>query len=319
MAHCVESMAFTGTTPWHGLGKQLTENQPIEVWAQEAGMDWEIKETPVRFMSAGNHEKSALLTYPERKVLFRSDTQEPLSVVNQRYQVVQPREILEFYRDLTEMSGFQLHTAGVLKGGRKVWALAKTGQSTLLRGNDLVEGYVLLATACDGTLATTAQFTSVRVVCHNTLSIALDNGQGVVRVPHSTQFNPQAVKDELGISVTSWDAFMYRMKHLSERKVSHKEAEDFFLTLFSTQNKENATSLATQPMKKALALYEGHGRGAELNTAKGTALGLLNSITEFIDHERRAHSQDHRLDSAWFGQGATLKQKALNQSLALLA
>lgn len=319
MAHCVESMAFTGATPWHGLGKQLTENQPIEVWAQEAGMDWEIKETPVRFMSAGNHEKSALLTYPERKVLFRSDTQEPLSVVSQRYQVVQPREILEFYRDLTEMSGFQLHTAGVLKGGRKVWALAKTGQSTLLRGNDLVEGYVLLATACDGTLATTAQFTSVRVVCHNTLRIALDKGQGVVRVPHSTQFNPQAVKDELGISVTSWDAFMYRMKHLSERKVSHKEAEDFFLTLFSTQSQGNATPLATQPMKKALALYEGHGRGAELNTAKGTALGLLNSITEFIDHERRAHSQDHRLDSAWFGQGATLKQKALNQSLALLA
>lgn len=319
MAHCVESMAFTGATPWHGLGKQLTENQPIEVWAQEAGMDWEIKETPVRFMSDGNHEKSALLTYPERKVLFRSDTQEPLSVVSQRYQVVQPREILEFYRDLTEMSGFQLHTAGVLKGGRKVWALAKTGQSTLLRGNDLVEGYVLLATACDGTLATTAQFTSVRVVCHNTLSIALDKGQGVVRVPHSTQFNPQAVKDELGISVTSWDAFMYRMKHLSERKVSHKEAKDFFLTLFSTQSQGNATPLATQPMKKALALYEGHGRGAELNTAKGTALGLLNSITEFIDHERRAHSQDHRLDSAWFGQGATLKQKALNQSLALLA
>ena len=319
MAHCVESMAFTGATPWHGLGNQLTENQPIEVWAKQAGMDWDIKETPVRFMSDGNNEQSAILTYPERKVLFRSDTQEPLSVVSQRYQVVQPMEILEFYRDLTEVSGFQLQTAGVLKGGRKVWALAKTGQSTLLKGNDLTEGYVLLATACDGTLATTAQFTSVRVVCHNTLAVALDDGDGAVRVPHSTQFNADAVKKELGISVAKWDSFMYRMKHLSERNITHKEAEDFFLNLFSTRTKDGELITTAQPMKKALALYDGHGRGAEMNSAKGTALGLLNSITEFVDHERRAHSRDHRLDSAWFGQGAALKQKALEQTTLMIA
>ncbi|MBN0134206.1 DUF932 domain-containing protein, partial [Pseudomonas aeruginosa] len=89
-------------------------------------------------------------------------------------QVVQPREVLEFYRDLTQVSGYELETAGVLKGGRKFWALARTGQNTSLKGNDLVNGYLLLATSCDGTLATTATPTTVRVVCNNTLTIAVD-------------------------------------------------------------------------------------------------------------------------------------------------
>ncbi|WP_414616819.1 DUF932 domain-containing protein, partial [Stenotrophomonas muris] len=92
--------------------------------------------------------------------------------VSKRFKVVQPGEILEFYRDLTQHSGFELETAGVLKGGKKFWAMARTGQSTSLKGRDRVDGYLLLATACDGTLATTAQFTSVRVVCNNTLQIA---------------------------------------------------------------------------------------------------------------------------------------------------
>src|SRR3546814_20756798 len=115
--------------------------------------------------------------FPEQKVLYRSDTKAPLAVVSKRFQVVQPGEILEFYRDLTEVGGFELETAGVLRGGRKFWALARTGQSVSLKGRDRVDGYLLLATACDGTLATTAQFTSVRVVCNNTLSIALGDNQ----------------------------------------------------------------------------------------------------------------------------------------------
>jgi len=133
-------------------------------------------ETPVRYMSESSGSLGAIMTFPEQKVLYRSDTKAALSVVSSRYQVVQPKEILEFYRDLTEVSGFELETAGVLKEGRKIWALAKTGQHATLKGNDTINGYLLLATACDGTLATTAQFTSIRVVCNNTLAVALSNG-----------------------------------------------------------------------------------------------------------------------------------------------
>lgn len=319
MAHQLQNLAFVGATPWHGLGNQLTANQPIEVWQKEAGMDWDIREAPVRFMTESVGNLGTIMSFPENKVLFRSDTNEPLSVVGQRYQVVQPREVLSFYRDLIEISGFELETAGVLKNGRKFFALARTGQSSTIKGNDVTNGYVLLATACDGTLATTAQFTSIRVVCNNTLAIALSGSNGAVKVPHSTAFDPQAVKQRLGISVSTWDIFMYRMKGLSERKVKSKEVQNYYLRVFTNQSKTASGHTNERAMTKAMAMFDGHGKGAELASSKGTALGLLNSVTEFIDHERRARSTDHRLESAWFGQGAHLKQKALDQALLMIA
>ncbi|THT95308.1 DUF932 domain-containing protein [Lampropedia puyangensis] len=337
MSHLVETMAYAGQTPWHGLGHKLARRQPIDVWAQKAGMDWTIESTPVRYMA---EDKSLGLGYgealefPDQRVLYRSDTKAPLSVVGSRYKVVQPREVLEFYRDLTEVSGFELETAGVLRAGRKFWALARTGKETALKGNDVVKGYLLLATSCDGTLATTATPTTVRVVCNNTLSIALagaaGNASGAIRVPHSRSFNPEEVKRQLGIAVTQWDGFMYRMKMLTERKVKTHEAMDFFLKVLCTNEGNNhgtrsftgsrASSGLTneRALKKAQSLYQGAGRGAELHAAKGTAWGLLSSITEFVDHERRARSQDNRLDSAWFGQGAAIKQKALEQALSMV-
>ena len=194
MAHLVDSMAFVGQTPWHGLGNQLTPNQPIEFWAQQAGMDWRIESSDVRYMAQNVRGQDIILPFEEQRVLYRSDTHAPLSVVSQRFQEVQPMEILNFYRDLSEQSGFELETAGVLKGGKKFWALAKTGQTSALKGKDVSNGYILLATACDGTLATTAQFTSIRVVCNNTLAIALkgqNTSAGVVKVPHSTKFDAE--------------------------------------------------------------------------------------------------------------------------------
>jgi phage/plasmid-like protein (TIGR03299 family) len=281
-------------------------------------MDWQIREAPVRFMTDTAGSVGAIESFPENKVLFRSDTNSPLSVVSQRYKVVQPREILEFYRDLTEVSGFELETAGILKGGRKIWALARTGQSSTLKGNDVTNAYVLLATACDGTLATTAQFTSIRVVCNNTLAVALAGSTGAVKVPHNTSFDADAVKRQLGISVSTWDSFMYQMKGLSERKINANEAINYFLRVFPHLDKKTSKNTSERAIAKAMSLFNGHGKGAELPSSKGTAFGILNSVTEFVDHERRARSADHRLESAWFGQGAALKEKALEQALLLI-
>lgn len=319
MAHLLEQMAYVGATPWHGLGNQLGANESIEIWAKQAGMDWQIREAPVRFMSGSVGGLGAIESFPENKVLFRSDTNSPLSVVSQRYKVVQPSEILEFYRDLTEVSGFELETAGILKGGRKIWALARTGQSSTLIGNDVTNAYVLLATACDGTLATTAQFTSIRVVCNNTLAVALAGGSGAVKVKHSTAFDPMSVKMRLGVSVSTWDSFMYRMKGLSERKVKTHEATNYFLRVLSNPESPSSSKASERTMAKIMALFNGQGKGAELASAKGTAFGLLNSVTEFVDHERRAYSADHRLESAWFGPGAVLKERALDQALLMIA
>ena len=302
-------------------------------------------------MAQNERGQSIIMPYEEQRVLYRSDTHAPLSVVSQRYQEVQPKQILEFYRDLTEQSGFELETAGVLKGGKKFWALAKTGQTSALKGKDVSNGYILLATACDGTLATTAQFTSIRVVCNNTLAIALkgqNSSAGVVKVPHSTKFDAEKIKQQLGISVRAWEDHMYEMKQLSQRKVTQTEAAAYFDAVFNNTSlsvpeqedgiiqfyrnvamqaqsnnpatkADNKTEPNGRAMSKVMTMFNGQGRGAELSSAKDTAYGLLCSITEFADHERRAMSQDHRLDSAWFGAGAGLKQRGLEQALAMIA
>ena len=335
MAHLVETMAYTGQTPWHGLGEQLPSKQPIEVWAQAAGMDWQIKESPVHFSIDNIHNASMFGSFEEQKVLYRSDTNTALSVVSNRYQVVQPMEVLEFYRDLTEYAGFELETAGVLKGGRKFWALARTGKSTALKGNDVVNGYLLLATSCDGSLATVAMPTTVRVVCNNTLSIAVNNSENAVKVSHRSVFDADAVKKRLGVAVSHWDQFMYEMKVLSERKVSTKEANAYFETLLTQTTPQSSESTpsglrllkpSTKPIipnerayKKLQAMYCGQGRGAELTAAKNTAWGLLCAVTEFVDHERQARSTENRLDSAWFGNGAQMKQQALEKALQLMS
>ncbi len=351
MAHQIEQIAYVGETPWHGLGNQLSPHQPIEVWAEQAGMDWRIESSDVSYMAQNARGQSIIMPYEEQRVLYRSDTHAPLSVVSQRYQEVQPKQILEFYRDLTEQSGFELETAGVLKGGKKFWALAKTGQTSALKGKDVSNGYILLATACDGTLATTAQFTSIRVVCNNTLAIALkgqNSSAGVVKVPHSTKFDAEKIKQQLGISVRAWEDHMYEMKQLSQRKITQTEAAAYFDAVFNNTSlsvpeqedgiiqfyrnvamqaqsnnpatkADNKTEPNGRAMSKVMTMFNGQGRGAELSSAKDTAYGLLCSITEFTDHERRAMSQDHRLDSAWFGAGAGLKQRGLEQALAMIA
>ncbi|MFL1389346.1 DUF932 domain-containing protein [Pseudomonas tritici] len=322
MAHQIENMAYIGTNPWHGLGSRLTEKQPLEVWQREAGMDWQIQESPVHFKADAIGHMGCIHSFPEQKVLFRSDTKTPLSVVSQRYQVVQPREVLEFYRDLTERSGYELETAGVLKGGRKLWALARTGQATALKGNDVVNGYLLLATSCDGTLATTATPTTIRVVCNNTLTIAINGASQAIKVPHSTRFDPHTVKQQLGITVSQWDDFMYRMRTLAARPVKDHEVKAYLRSVLcevQTDKPENTGLSNERALNKVLSMYEGHGRGAELESAKGTAWGLLNSVTEYVDHERRARSNEYRVDAAWFGQGAAIKQRALDTALRLVA
>jgi phage/plasmid-like protein (TIGR03299 family) len=317
--HLVETMAYAGEKPWHGLGRKLPANESIDVWKRSAGMDWQIEESEVRYL-VGKNGVGAINAFPEQKVLYRSDSKAPLAVVSKRYQVVQPGEILEFYRDLTEVGGFELETAGVLREGRKFWALARTGQSTTLKGRDQVDGYLLLATACDGSLATTAQFTSVRVVCNNTLSIALGNSSGAVKVPHRSQFDASLVKSQLGITVSSWDGFVARMKALVDRPMDPDSVEGMLRRVLTYPAPNgNSPIVNEQALKSVRHLYDGAGKGAGLASSRGTAWGLLNSVTEYVDHHRRARSDDHRLDAAWFGQGAQIKQKAWDEALKLVA
>lgn len=305
------SMAYVGQTPWHGLGSQLSPNSPLDVWLKEAGLNYEIHGGEV--MAAMPDGQN--ITMPSRKLLYRSDTREPLSIVSDKYRVVQPAEVMEFFRDLTEEHGWQMETAGVLFNGAKYWALARTGQELRVMGQDQVDDYMLLATSCDGTMRTLAKRTSVRVVCNNTLSIA-QGGEGI-RVSHSSVFQPEKIKQELEL-VTGWKVFEDQVQQLAERKVTNMEAINYIVSLLGDPAKPIEEQKSVQTMAQVLQLFDGRGKGAELRSAKGTAWGLVNAVTEYVDWHK-GNDLSRRLDSAWFGKAGELKEKAFDLALKLAA
>lgn len=331
-------MAYVGDTPWHGLGQPLTKEASIGVWAHEAGMDWEAKTAPVFFDPHQDEEEedrnTELMEIPGHKVIYRSDTEAPLSIMSSDYNIVQPREVLEFFRDITEQGGWHIHTAGVLRGGRKLWAMASNGESAAVgaRGADKINQNILLATSLDGSMKTIAALTAVRVVCANTLSLALRSNGEKIQISHRSIFDAQAIKRALGVSVATFDSFMEQAREMADTPVKLDEALETLRTIFGAPAAKAVPStawmgalkdLGNQPVipdeedakesrsvSRVLELFSGAGRGADYKTAKGTRWGLFNAITEHVDHEM-GRSRDTGLDSAWFGRGNGFKQKAL--------
>lgn len=249
MAHDIDTskgraaMAFTGETPWHGLGQRLTETATVEQWTVEAGMDWEALSAPVQFVD----QHGTLVKMPEKQVIYRSDTGDALSVMGGRYRIVQPREVMEFFRDLTEQGGWKLHTAGVLDGGRKMWALARNHTEGDVVPGDRVKGNLLLATSLDGTMPTVAAMTAIRVVCANTLRMALQgsfvtagngrlgkvrDGQRALKVSHRSQFDAAAVKAEMGVARETFDDFMSKARAMADMPCHVEEARAILRRIF---------------------------------------------------------------------------------------
>lgn len=309
--------AYVGQVGWHGLGNKLELGMPIETWQKAAGMDWTVERGSLTFTAPDGK------IYPidGQKALHRSDTSSLLGIVSDAYKVVQPGEVLEFFRDLCDNNGFALDTAGTLFGGKRFWALASIGEEACVIGQDNIKGYLLLATSADGSLATTAQFTTIRVVCNNTLSAAIgeDKKSGRVRTSHRSIFKPDTVKTDLGIVRGQFKDFMTAARQLAKTKVTKDVASDFIGTIL-TDSKTIASKDApsTRAHKAIMALFEGEGKGAEMKGVDGTAWGVVNSITEYVDHHARAKTEQHRLSDAFFGRGDQLKAMTFSRAMELV-
>lgn len=318
-----DGIAYAGKRPWHGLGTRLDAGESLDQWRVAAGLDWRVQRGLVLFdaYDEGTGTSQARVV-PDRTVLYRSDNHEALSVVSNRYQIVQPEEVLEFFSDLVEAGGFELETAGGLNGGRNIWALARVGDDLVLPGRDRVEGFLLLATSCDGSMATTAKFTTVRVVCQNTLHMADSDGrQPSVSVPHSTTFDPEAVKCDLGLrGRAAWAEFSALAEELAGRRVTRGEAQRWLIETFGAPGKplEEQDEAAAKRMQKVWASVT-DGPGAGTASADGTAWGLLQGATHYLDYGRAYRSDNNRLNAAWFGDGAAAKHRAFGNALRLVA
>jgi phage/plasmid-like protein (TIGR03299 family) len=323
MAHLIETnattgmaeIAYVGQKPWHGLGQELNPDADIDTWSKMAGLDWEAKVSPVRFQPF--NEVQDTLRVHGQNVVYRSDTFAPLGLVTDRYKLHQPKDVLDFFNVLMQSAGFKLEVAGAIKGGKRIWALANTNKEACVLGDDAVRGYLLLSTSFDGSTATVGQFTSVRVVCNNTLSAA-DNEVAPSRfnITHGREFDASLMRDRLGLVVSGFDGMMDKYRHLARQQVGVTFVKDFLTNLFPANfDPKTAEFKPSRGYNKVLELFEGKGMGADLQGAGGTRWGLLNAVTQYIDHDK-GHNVDSRMNNAWFGNGNRMKSEAESLLLA---
>ena len=319
----IDTMAFSGSTPWHGLGNTISDPSNIDTTKTEAGMTWEAKKAEVEYTD-DDHNSWYI---PDKVVLYRSDSKEHLGIVGNSYKIVQPGEVLEFFRSVTDLGQFEIETAGALLGGRKIWALAKSTMegSLSVDSSDMLKPYLLLATSLDGTMSTSASFTTIRVVCNNTLQMALRNSDSsLIKVSHRGTFDEKAVKQQLGLVDDSFNDFLDRADSYAKREVSQKETEDFFGTLVhgdkfkQMEEKERITALDTRVMRTVQDTHKSFP-GQNLKSAEHTVWGLINGVTAFLDHTKNTRTVDTRLDNSWFGAGQTMKQRAMDLADKLIA
>jgi len=307
MADGRKAMAYAGAVPWHGLGQQLEQGASIETWAEASGLDIELTEGPVYAETSSGYRE-----LEGKKIIVRGDTNEPLAVVGNRYKVVQPIQVLDFFKRYVGQSA-HIETAGLLFGGRQYWAMSRLDGEINIAG-DIVHPFLLLNSSCDGKSATTARLTSVRVVCQNTLSAA-QGSVAAVKVRHNQDFCGEELANELGEHYQSLKAHELMLKTLANIKVNHKQAEVFIKRLF---DKVTATNLDEVKMSRGGTrvheLFLGDGIGMGMTATKGTAYGLVQSVTEYFDHEY-GRLQDRRLSKAWFGKNAVIKEQFAEELL----
>jgi phage/plasmid-like protein (TIGR03299 family) len=292
-----------GTYVWHGMGNTFNASASLEEIRQKAGLDWTCESIRPEYPWKGER-----FTVTDRVFQVRSDTGAALGIVSSGFQTVQPGDTIEFFRDLVESIGLQITTAGTLFGGRKLFASAYVGEQSMIDDRDRVRSYLLLSTALDGSMATTARYTTVCVVCNNTLTMA-NRGEAPVRVIHSAKFNADEAKKTLGVAPRSFDTFMENMRRLAEAPLSEDRALELTNKVFTTQDGPT--------VERVMDLYRGEGLlGVDLEGRHGTVWGWINAVTQFSDHDRRGMSDSHKLNSSLFGRADKNKSTALKLAMA---
>lgn len=310
------NFAFAGKREqiWHQLGSAMTPGASIEDWVVEAGLAWQVEETDVLLKTSGG-----TVPFPNKKALYRNDTLQPLAIVSKDYKVVQPAEVMEFFRDLTSIHGMELSAAGSLYDGKRFWATASTGKTTQAIKGDVTEGFLLLVTSVDSTIATIAKMTSVRTVCNNTLTAAIKgSSKNMVRKTHASVWDPASVKIDMGLVDESWDTFSKSLKRLAEVEVTDKFAREYLQSKFYVKDVaiEDQGRGAVKQVSELIGLYTS---GAGAKYSYGTAYGILQAVTDKFSHGTGKRDPNHQMWDCYFGKLDNTKTEVFNELNAIFA
>lgn len=320
MSHEVETMAYAGAVPWHGLGNPVDRNVSIEEMTKQAGLDWSVRLLPTYAFD----ETSNAVIPVGRKALVRSTDNKVLTVTGENWNPLQNVEVMEFFREYCDAGGATLETAGSLRGGKVIWALANLNDQFTLGGDDKVNGYVLLISRHEVGTSIQGFTTTVRVVCANTMRMALDGASGGFRQHHMQKFDPEAAKESLGLHKTQLGTARLQAEALSSLKLSEFDSVRFLARFFQPEfiGEEDVPNDA---VKALLDDVRNQSRSLEqvidsMNNAPGarpgTGWGVLNAVTHWADH-KAGRAADARMFNSWLGDKSRLKLEVNKQLLAM--
>jgi len=306
MAHNVETMAYAGEVPWHGLGKKVIADLTPEQMLVEAGLDWTVEKVSLFYETVDGRKIKA----GQKQALIRASDQRMLDVVSEDWNPLQNIEAFDFFNDFVQAGDMEMHTAGSLQNGKLVWALAKVNDSFEVFKNDIVDQYLLFTNPHKFGAAIDVRMTPIRVVCNNTLSMALDGkADKMVKVNHRQVFDADEVKATLGVAKQKLEKYKEAALFLGSKRFTNDNIVEYFDRVFPSLSKasDKLSRQATQAME-VLNTQPGHQYG------EGTWWHGFNTVTYLTDH-KLGRSVDTRLTSAWFGANRTKKLNALEIAL----
>ncbi len=318
MAHEVEQMMYVGQAPWHSLGHKFQQAPSLEEALVAAGLNWKVTTEPV-FSGAGEQVEAQLTR--------RSSDQSILGVVGPNYVPLQNTEAFEFFRPFLDEKEAAIETAGSLRMGKRVWILAKINRDPMaVKGNDIVDKYVLLSNSHDGTLAVRVGFTPIRVVCQNTLSGAINSkASKLIRVKHTKNVvqNLENIREIMDLANSEFEATAEQYRLLANTQINQKDLEKYVKLVFNTHSRileaeGNLDSINNKRILEEIQPLFENGIGNDMPEIKGTLWAGYNAVTEYLQY-RRGDDKASRLDSLWFGQGAQLNKKALETAVLMAA
>ena len=304
MSHQVETMAYAGEVPWHGLGTKVPADLTPEQMLQAAGLDWEVNKVDLTYGDG--------LVVPGKKGLVRSSDGAYLDTIGDDWNPLQNSEAFEFFNDFVMAGDMEMNTAGSLEDGRRTWALAKIKDAVFeIVKDDITECYLLFSNPHKYGMSITVMMTPIRVVCNNTITMALNGAsEHMVKINHRSEFDADAVKETLGVAKDKLDTYKEAAQFLSTKNYTKDSIVEYFNEVFPfTANKrDNDMSRNTKLAMEVLDTQPGAEYG------RGTFWQAFNTVTYLTDHEL-GRSNDTRLTSAWFGANRKKKIVALEKAI----
>lgn len=342
-----DSFAYAGEKPWHRKGTKIPGLMTVEEALKVGNLDWEVEKRPI--MTADPEMVIIPNCYAVGRVgpETNSDGSKAFvpfeSTVKGRYTIVQNVDAFNFFNTAIHDGAACIETVGALGNGEKVFAMARVPGGFEPIPGEHMERYILLSTSHDGSANIMAAFTTVRVVCWNTLSAAITEASAsqkkrkkgskrndIVKIRHTKSAQKRIDEAHLVLesSKAYWDKLSEAYRQMVKKDMTRLDVMAFVEEMFPGKKTklpsanggfvevEQVATRTQNNREKVLDLFEGQALGSN-SRISGTTYQMYQAITQYIDHERSVRNDTDRWEASVFGSGEAMRQKAFDKLLEL--